>query len=209
MTIAAAPFEPVGAAAGAPVRTAERGRASQRGWRLSAATVGGIAVVCDLANGFWITSLQGAIGAVDRASVDPVFRYLQAFVILLPVYVAAAWAALRLARRWAGRRRELARLSIAFGLAVVFSTLIGVGHATATAWWDYGDQAANIDAQHAGHTIIGACLGACAAKHATVMTHVRGISYAAIAMLVTNALLAGWVLALRGGRLWVRPRRTV
>ena len=177
---------------------------SRRAWRLSRATVGGLALAMVAADIFWVTSLHGAVGSIQRTETSPLNRWVRDSLIMLPLYVAAVWAALRLTQRWVGRRREIVRLAVALGLAVVFASAAGTAYASATAWWDYQRQADYLEELHAGHTIIGACVGLCASKHDTVQGHLRGIGFSAILMVVSNVILGAWVIALRGGRLWQR-----
>lgn len=156
---------------------------------------------------FWVTSLHGAVGSIQRTETSPLNRWVRDSLIMLPLYVAAVWAALRLTQRLVGRRRELVRLGVALALAVVLATAAGTAYAASTAWYDYQRQASYLEDLHAGHTVIGACVGLCASKHDTVQAHLRGIGFSAILMVVSNVILGAWVLALRGGRLW--QRRTV
>ena len=50
------------------------------------------------------------------------------------------------------------------------------------------------------------CTGLCSSKQQTLAVHVRAITLISVVLLVTNAMLVLWALALRGGRLWVRRR---
>jgi hypothetical protein len=193
------------ATAVAPVASARR----PRGWRLSRLTVGGLAGVLVAADMFWITSLHGAVGAIERLQTEPVERWLRGSLTALPFYVLAVWGALRLTQRLVGRRRESVRLGVALVLTVILTTLVGTGHASVTAYVDYQWQAEHLEQVHQDHELIGACVGLCWAKQETLDAHVKGVSYAAVLMGVTNLILGAWVLALRGGRLWQRrtPRR--
>lgn len=184
----------------APVAATRR----RRGWRLSRLTVGGLAGVLLAADMFWITSLHGAVGAIGRLQTEPVERWLRGSLISLPFYVLAVWAALRLTQRLVGRRRELVRLSTALILTAILTTIVGTGHAAVTAYVDYQWQADHLEQVHTDHELIGACVGLCWAKQETLNAHMKGISYAAALMVVTNLILGAWVLALRGGRLWQR-----
>jgi hypothetical protein len=37
------------------------------------------------------------------------------------------------------------------------------------------------------------------------MSHLRAARYAAIAMTISNIIIVAWALAIRGGKLWIRP----
>jgi hypothetical protein len=191
----------------APVATARR----PRGWRLSRLTVGGLAGVLLAADMFWVTSLHGAVGAIERLQTEPVERWLRGSLVSLPFYVLAVWAALRITQRLVGRRRELLRLSVALVLTAVLTAIVGSGHAAATAYVDYQWQADHLEQVHQDHELIGACVGLCWAKQETLNAHMKGVGYAAVLMVGTNLILGAWVLALRGGRLWQRrtPRTVV
>ena len=60
------------------------------------------AAVISYVNGFWVTSLQGAVGALQR-SEPPFDRWLRDSTIMLPIYAAGMLVAVLLARRWFGR----------------------------------------------------------------------------------------------------------
>jgi len=185
--------------------------------KLSWVTVAVTAIVVTYIDGFWVTSLQGTIGAVERAQ-KPFPRWLRDSTIMLPIVALGVVAALLLTRRWFGRgRRELVTLSAAAVLMIAITTLITVGELTASSIYDYHIQARDLATSHlthvhepiipAGSTALGgnvACNGLCEARHTTLTTHVRGVSFASLMVLITNVVLVAWVLALRGGRLWKR-----
>jgi hypothetical protein len=184
----------------APVATARR----RRGWRLSRLTVAGLTGVLLAADMFWVTSLHGAVGAIERLQTGAAQRWLQGSLVMLPLFGVAVWGALRLTERLVGRRRESIRLGVALLLTSVLTTVAGAGYAAVTAYSDYQWQADHLEQLHDGHEVIGACVGLCWAKQETVNAHLRGVGYAAVLMVVTNLILGAWVLAVRGGRLWQR-----
>ena len=63
------------------------------------------AVVISYVNGFWVTSLQGAVGSLER-SEPPFGRWLRDSTIMLPLYAAGMLVAVLLARRWFGRSKR-------------------------------------------------------------------------------------------------------
>ena len=67
------------------------------------------AVVISYVNGFWVTTLQGAVGSLER-SEPPFQRWLRDSSIMVVLYTAAVLVAVLLARRWFGRNpRALVR----------------------------------------------------------------------------------------------------
>jgi hypothetical protein len=179
-------------------------------------TVAMFAIVIAYVDGFCITSLHGAIGAV-RTSQDPFWRWLRDSTMLLPVLALAVLCALVLTRRWVGRsRRELVRLAAAALLIVVITSAVSIAEVATNAVADYTTQTSEIGVlNHAGHfgapvtaaSTVGpdnttTCTAACAARHLTVMADVRAVGEASVVLLITNLVLVVWVLALRGGRLF-------
>lgn len=153
------------------------------------------------ATGFWLTSLQGAVGAISNAQ-SPFTNWLLHSTLMLPVFLAAVVAALVLARR-AG--------TVVTGLLVAASaTVVGIVQVAASAVYDYRLQAAEIDDTRSSHfhlitpdpTV--ACDATCTAKNLTLAADVHGVALLAGVLLVTNLVVVGWVVALRGGRLGVR-----
>src|SRR4051812_25755021 len=83
-------------------------------WR----TVALCALALALVDGFWLTALQGAIGAIERLE-SPFARWLRQSVLLLPLFGLAVLLALLLARRWAARGRVGS-----FAAAIMMLTLL-------------------------------------------------------------------------------------
>ncbi len=87
--------------------------------RVSWVTVVVCASVIAYIDGFWTTSLHGAVGPVDSTQ-GPFLRWLCDSTLMLPTFVLAVLAALTLARRLVGRsRREAVSLATAAMLMVV------------------------------------------------------------------------------------------
>jgi hypothetical protein len=203
------------------VATSDQPRTRQR-LPLSWSTVAVCALVIAYADGFLVTSLQGTIGAIER-NQPPFMRWARDSTLMLPLFVLAVWAALALTRRWIGsNRRELVSLSAAAVLIIGITTAISVVEVTASSAYDYHLQLRQLEQKFAGHvhsistpsaavasSTPTACTGHCAAQHSTLMVHVRAVSRAGVLLLITNLVLVGWVLALRGGRLWRRWEMTV
>ncbi len=177
-------------------------------------TVGCVAVAVALADGFWLTSLQGAVGAVERLS-PPFERWLRDSLIMVPFFAVAVIAALFLTRRWvAADRRPGVRLLVAGLLMVALTFVVGVVEVAVSAGYDYYLQTHHIMiAEHLLHptyrivgntpVLVGSatCDAICQAKTATWNVHVRAFWLSTALIGVTNAVMVAWVLALRGGRL--------
>jgi hypothetical protein len=176
------------------------------------------AVIISYVSGFWVTSLQGAIGSLER-SEPPFQRWLRDSTLMVPVYVGAILVAVLLARRWFGRSpRAVVRGAGAAGLIIAACTLVGIAEVANSSAYDYHLQTQHIDLVHelnhadsAASTTPAAsasddCVGACAQKESTLGLHIRAVTYASALLLVTNILLVGWLLAVGGDRLWQRPR---
>jgi hypothetical protein len=202
------------------IQQVERAIDTPRLVRLSWLTVAVFAVAFAYVDGFWVTSLQGAIGSLER-SRPPFQRWLRDSTLMLPVYVGAVVVALLLARRWVGqRRRAVARLGTATVLIVAICTAVGAAEVANSSAYDYHLQTEHldeVDALNHAHAREGrvvpsayadadsdACTGLCAAKRSTRELHVRAVTRASVVLLLTNSLLAIWLLALRGGQLWKR-----
>src|SRR5262245_52717400 len=72
-------------------------------------TVAFFAVVIAFGDGFWVTSVQGAVGSIERN--DPPFsRWLRDSTLMVPLFFLAVLAAILLGRRWfAGNRSRLVK----------------------------------------------------------------------------------------------------
>jgi hypothetical protein len=200
------------------IQQVERSIDTPRLLRLSWLTVAVFAVAFAYIDGFWVTSLQGAVGSLER-SRPPFQRWLRDSTLMLPVYIGAVVLALLLTRRWMGRnRRAVAQIGTAALLIVGISTAVGMAEVANSSAYDYHLQVEHLDEVEAlnhAHTPEGqvaaiadsdaaACLGVCAAKRSTRELHVRAVTHAGVALLLTNSLLVIWLLALRGGQLWKR-----
>jgi hypothetical protein len=172
-------------------------------------TVAAFAVLMDAADGFWLTSIQGAVGAIERAQ-SPFATWVRTSVLLLPLFLFAVLAALALARRSFGPLLRTTRKVVAAALIVVAAgTVLGTAGLAVSAAYDYHLQSRQLDQVHETHPGAlhehGGCTGLCAAKRATLLVDSRAVSFGSVGVLATNFVLVGWVIALRGGRL--DPRR--
>lgn len=171
-------------------------------------TVVPLAAVMAYADGFWMTSLRGAVGAIER-SQTPFASWWRESTLVLPVFIFAVLAALTLALRWFGPALQTWKAVVATVLLVVAAgTIVGLAEMVASAVYDYHLQSAQLRHMDAMHSL---CATSCFAQeqHATLMAHVRGFVYVSRWVLLTNLALVAWLVALRGGRLKISstPRR--
>jgi hypothetical protein len=169
-------------------------------------TVIPLAVVMAYADGFWVVSLRGAVGAIQR-SQTPFESWLRESTLLLPVFVFAVLAALTLTLRWFGPVLTKRGTVLVAGLLVVAAgTLTGVVELAASAAYDYHLQAEQLAAQHS----MASCPQSCRDQQLrdTLALDVRAVFYGVGILLASNLVLVAWMVALRGGRLDVTaPRR--
>jgi hypothetical protein len=178
-------------------------------------TVVALAALMAYADGFVVTSIQGAVGAIERAQ-SPFTTWLWTSTLALPVYVLALLAALAVARRRLGPSLHSGSRVVAAALLLVAAgTLIGFTGAVASAVYDYHLQVPLVVRLHAVHAEgapveapdAGSCTGLCGALQRTRVVDQRAARYATAADLGVNAVVVGWVVALRGGRLEAAGRR--
>ena len=197
-------------------------------------TVAVLAVLLDYADGFWLTSLRGAVGAIERTQ-SPFASWLRDSTLMLPVFgVAVLWALARAHRRYGPSPRGLRTVVATALLVVAAGTAVGVAETAVSSAYDYHLQSAQLAVLHSTHSPAGAagttdptqavaadhtqhgvangaqgpgaCTGTCQAQRSTLAVHVRAVTYASGVLLATNLLLVAWVLALRGAQ-WTPRRR--
>ncbi len=184
-----------------------------------------IAAVLTLADGFWLTSLQGAIGAIAR-SQPPMQRWLRDSVLMIPLFVIAIVAALAVARRVTRRGwPEGLKIAVAALAIAAATTVVGVAEVGTSSAIDYRIQSQELSVKHAAHatpalpgtvsldaaTSPGVPTGSNEALRAqrndTLHVHLRAIRSASVALAATNAILVAWLLALFGWSLAGRRSR--
>ena len=181
-----------------------RGRLSALPWL----TVVPLAVVLAYADGFWLISLRGAVGSIERTQ-EPFTSWLLESTLTLPFFVLAVFGALALAARRFGPVLRKPKAVVAGALLVVAaSTLVGVAALAASSAYDYHlqttrPQMASMD--HAG----GGMASVPGAEHqnASLALQTRSVGYGSGILLATNLVLVGWIVALRGGQLGGRKKR--
>ena len=177
-----------------------------------------LSAVLAYADGFVLTSLQAAIGTVDRTN-GLFMTWLRRGTLLLPLFVLAVLWALRRAHRRYGNPLPTSRaVAVASLLTVVAGTAVGVGAVAVSSASSYGVQAHELETTQAIHFHVagstpsqrpGECGGICRAERSTLAVHVRGVGYAGGVLLGMNLVLVAWVVAARGGRLEVARRAAV
>ena len=168
------------------------------------ATVAVLAAAMAYADGFWLTSLQGATGAVERAQ-NPFGDWLRVSTLMLPVVLLGVYKAVTSAQQRYGAELRGARTFLVTALRVVaVGTLVGIAALVVNSALDYHVQAGQARLMDSMRSMDGMVMGSTGMsmdRLATLAVHVRGVGYASALLLVTNVLLVGWVVALRGGRL--------
>jgi hypothetical protein len=162
-------------------------------------TVIPLALVMAYADGFWVVALRGAVGAVQR-SQTPFESWMRESTLALPVFAFAVLGAVTLALRWFGPGRSRGRtMFVAALLIVAAGTLIGVVELAASAAYDYHLQAQQLAAHH----VMSGCGASCRQQQldSTLALDVRAVFYGIGLLLVSNLVVVGWVVAMRGGRL--------
>jgi hypothetical protein len=198
--------------------TTQRAPGERRGPQVWWATIAVFAVVIAFADGFWMTSLQGAVGAIERQGQTPTMRWLRDSTLMVPLFFVAVLAAILIARRVVGNRGGLVKFATTALLVTVLSSGVGAAAMTASSAYDYHLQTQHLQLeQHLGHTQLtaaagpiaqsdaGTCTGICASERSTLHVHVRAVMYGSLVLLITNLVLVLWILALRSDRLWRRP----
>jgi len=178
-------------------------------------TVAFFAIVIAFADGFWLTSMQGAVGAMQR-NEKPLGRWLRDSTLMLPLYFLGVALALVLARRLFGKSRsKLLKISAAALLITVIGSAVGMAEVAASSAYDYRIQTRSLEQKlafdHSHTEVIPAaagtpapndCSGLCAQKELTMTVHLKAIKLAARLLLVSNLVAVLWVLMFCGDRLW-------
>ena len=173
-----------------------------------------LAAAMAYADGFWLTSLQGAIGSVARAR-GPFEDWLRVSTGMLPIFAVGVHKALTRGRRRYGPRLHTVRSVVATALLVAAAgSVVGIGALVTNSAYEYNLQANELELTKATHDHPAAtdhasasCSSTCDAQRRTLAVHMRGVTYASGIVVATNLLLVGWVVALQGGRLEVPALR--
>jgi hypothetical protein len=191
-------------------------------------TVAVFAIVIAYVDGFIVTSLQGAVGAIERR--EPLFgRWLRDSTLMLPLFFLAVLAAFVIARRWVGQgHRGFVKYGTTALLIVLLTSGVAIGEAAASSAYDYHLQTRHLEQQHQmmSHSDTAALQGSVdqpmgdmpmgaagstmleASKQDTLNVHLKALRLGSMALLISNLVLVLWVSALRSDRLWRRPEAT-
>ena len=180
-----------------------RGRLSAVPWL----TVVPLAVVMAYADGFWVISLRGAAGSIERTG-EPFASWLRESTLALPFFVLAVLGALALAARWFGPVLRKPKTVVATALLVVAAgTLVGIAGLAASSAYDYHLQSNHLQLMGSMRSMPGmesmaSMMGSVAQQQqASLDLQMSAVGLGSGIILATNLLLVGWVVALRGGRL--------
>jgi hypothetical protein len=181
-----------------------RGRLSAVPWL----TVVPLAVVLAFADGFWVISLRGAVGSIERTQ-QPFTTWLAQSTLALPVFVLAVLGALTLGARWFGPVLDKSKTVVATALLVAAAgTLVGGAALAASSAYDYQLQSSHVNTMMASMASMGQTGAAAPApQNAGLGLQVRAVGYGSGILLATNLVLVGWMVAMRGGRLTVSKTR--
>jgi len=177
-------------------------------------TIAFFAVVIAFGDGFWVTSVQGAVGAIERND-PPLDRWLRDSTLMLPLFFLAVLAAILLGRRWFGGRSKTLKVGATALLMVLFTSALAITEVAASSAYDYRLQSRDLTSVHAFHQTIadaapgsaaaqanGGCTGICAEKQLTLHSHLKALRIASVVLVLSNVVLVLWVMALRGDRIW-------
>ncbi len=157
-----------------------------------------LAAALSFANGFWIVSLRGAVGAMERTS-DPFAAWVRESIILVPWYALALLVALALSLKWFGQRpRGLAGNSGSITLLVAAGTLAGTLVLFASTIIDYRLQADHLAHMAQTH---GGCDSVCLSDRvdASLGLGIKAVLVGAALIAVTSLVVVLLTVALRGG----------
>jgi hypothetical protein len=184
-------------------------------------TIGVLAVLLAAADGFVLTSLQGAVGAIERAQ-GPFLSWARDTAIVLPLFVLAMiWAFTRAHRKHGLTTKALRSprpvLTTAL-LIVAAATAVGVGEIAVSGAYDFHLQSKLLTSTAGLHShSVASSSGALTANPAyadggwtpeqrqTAAVDVKAAVFGSGIILIVNLVLVAWVIALRGGRLDVVP----
>ena len=172
-------------------------------------TVVTLAAVLAYADGYWLISLRGAIGAIERTD-HPFASWLRESTMVLPVFVFAVLAALTLALHWLAPKVGETSTVVATALVIVVcGTLVGVAALVASAAYDYRLQSAQLHVMQGMISMHGHCDTNCLAHEDrdTLALQVRGVLLVGRWILLSNLVLVAWVVAIMGGRLKLSTAR--
>lgn len=178
-------------------------------------TITVLAVLMSFADGFVMTAVQNAVGAIERTS-EPFLSWLITSTLLLPVFFLAVLGAFAFARRRLGPVLRGPRAVAAAALLVVLAgSVVGTAEVVASAMVDYHLQSEQIVATskvhvhthvHATGAAGSECIS-CVQQQLSLAADATGARDAGRILLGANVVIVAWVTAMRGGRLGTTTRR--
>lgn len=181
------------------------------------------AVVLAYSDGFWLTALQGAIGAIERLE-EPFERWLRDATLMLPLFFVAVLLAVLVARRPLERLRgEVARLAVVCLLVALMAGALGLAEAGVSSYRDYRMQSTHLVKMQTGglgdaslvstenspvYVLYCNLRGATATdplammEYATLMVHAKALALFSVVLLVNNLALVGLLMVFIQDRLW-------
>ena len=194
----------------------DTGAATRRAAQVPLLTALVLAVLMAYADGFVLTSTEGAVGAIG-SNDSPFASWLRQSTLALPVFLFAVYGAFAFGGRRFGPVLRRPRAVVATALLVVaLGTTVGVFEVAASAVANYEVQAEQLRDNQSVHghatpvadtEAADACTGLCASLDETAAVHMRAAEHASALILGANVVLVGWVVAARGGRLDSVPLR--
>ncbi|RBY77903.1 hypothetical protein DQ239_09285 [Blastococcus sp. TF02-09] len=166
-------------------------------------TVAVLAVVMAFADGFVLTAVQGAVGAIARAQ-EPVTYWLWISAALVPAFALAVLAAIYYARRLFGPTLRSPLRVVGAGLLIALAgSVVGTAALVVSAIHDYDQQSQMSSTMQMDSSPAppGVCTGECAADQAQYDVHLRAARLGSALDIGVNVVLVGWIVAFRGGRL--------
>ena len=169
-------------------------------------TVLAFAAVMAYADGLWMVALRSAVGSIQRAQ-EPFTTWLRESTLVLPVFVFAVLGVLTLAMRRFGPELRTTRSVLLTALSIVAAgTFVGVVQLVISSMYDFRLQSDELIVMGSMH---GSCNATCLdqLQQAQISTLIRAGLIVAGLVLISNLVLVGWLLAMRGGRLNVTGGR--
>lgn len=174
-----------------------------------------IAVVLAYADGFLLTALTGAVGAIQRTQ-DPAQAWLVQSAVMVPFFLLGELVVVGFVRRRHGVTfRSTKQLLTSALLIAVATTVVGVAGVAVSSAIDFRLQTNLIVAgspfhdHGVGTSDPNACTDVCEEIHETLTGDLRGIGFSGPGLLAINVVLVGWMLAAFGGRLGAAPKRAI
>ena len=159
------------------------------------------------ADGYWLTSLRGAVGAIARTQ-GPFSSWLRESTLSVPLFVLGVLAAVTIALRLFGAKRRSWRTVVATsGLIVLAGTLVGIGILALSSGYDYVLQSHQLTRMNQIHPmcLTQGCLEVMQGKSLWLQMH--SVGYGAILVLITNLVVVAWIVAMMGGRVALAKNR--